>query len=67
MPKSAADGRTTVECAAELRSQNGGVVVLAEDVAEAMKTDDGKVKRVEELRARTSEGGMFADDTAGAQ
>ena len=53
-------------CAAALRSRDGDVVVFAEDVVEALGTDEGLVKHVEELRARTSEGGVFADDTVGA-
>ena len=55
-----------IGCAAALRSRDSYVVVLAEDVVGALETDDGPVKRVEELRARTSEGGVFADDTVGA-
>ena len=38
-------------------------MVFAEDVVGALKTDHGPVKRVEELRARNSQGGVFADDT----
>ena len=53
-------------CAAMLRSRDSDVVVLAEDVVGALDTDDGPVKRVEELRARTSEGGVFTDDTVEA-
>ena len=53
-------------CAAALRSRDGDVVVLAEDVVGALETNDGPVKRGEELRARTSEGGVFADDAVGA-
>ena len=41
-------------------------MVLAEDVVGALETDDGPAKRVEELRARTSEIGVFADNTVGA-
>ena len=41
-------------------------MVFAEDVVRALETDDGPAKRVEELRARTSEVGTFADDTVGA-
>ena len=52
-------------CAAALRSRDSYVVVLAEDLVGALETDDGVVKRAEELQARTSEGGVFADDTAG--
>ena len=40
--------------------------MFAKDVVGALETDDGPVKRVEELQARTSEGGVFADDTVGA-
>ena len=40
--------------------------MFAEDIVEALETDDGRVKRVEELRAPTSEGGVFADDAVGA-
>ena len=54
------------EYAAALRSRDGDVVISAEDVVGALETDDGLVKRVEELRARTSEGGVFDDDAAGA-
>ena len=53
-------------CAAMLRSRESDVVAFAEDVVGALETDDGPVKRVEELRARTNEGGVFADDTVGA-
>ena len=52
-------------CAAALRSRDSYVVVFAKDVVGALGTDDGPVKRVEELRARTSEDGVFADDTVG--
>ena len=55
-----------LECAAALRSRGGGVVVSAEDVARALETDGGPGKSVEVLRARTSEGGVFADDAVGA-
>ena len=50
-------------CAAALRSRGGGVVVFADDAVEALETDGGPVKRV---GARTSEGGVFADDAVGA-
>ena len=40
-----------VGCVAALRSRDSDVVVFAEDVVGALKTDDGLVKRVEELRA----------------
>ena len=53
-------------CAAALRSRDGDVVAFAEDVVGALKTDDCSVKRVEELRARISEGGVFEDDAVGA-
>ena len=53
-------------CAAALRLRDGDVVVFAEDVVGAQETDDGPVKRVEELRAQTSEGRVFADDAVGA-
>ena len=53
-------------CAAALRSQDSDVVVFAEDMVGALETDDGPVKRIEELRARTSEDGVFADDAVGA-
>ena len=39
--------------------------MFADDVGGALETDDGPVKRVKELHARTSEGGVFADDTLG--
>ena len=42
------------------------MVVFAEDVVGALETDDGPVKRVEELRARSSEDGVFADDAVRA-
>ena len=41
-------------------------MVFAGDVVEALGADDGPVKRVEEFRKRTSEGGVFADDAVGA-
>ena len=53
-------------CAAALRSRDVDVVVFAEDVVGALETDDGPVKRVGELRARTSEDGVFADDAVRA-
>ena len=40
--------------------------MFAEDVVRALETDDGPVKRVEELRARTIENGVLADDAVGA-
>ena len=40
--------------------------MFAEDVVGALATDDGPVKRVGELRARTSEDGVLADDAVGA-
>ena len=40
--------------------------MFAEDVVGALETDDGPAKRVEELRARTREGGVFADDAVRA-
>ena len=40
--------------------------MFAEDVVGALETDDGPVKRVGELRARTSEDGVFTSDTVGA-
>ena len=52
-------------CIAALRSRDSDVVVFADDVGGALETDDGPVKRVKELHARTSEGGVFADDTLG--
>ena len=52
-------------CAAALRSRDSGVVVLAEDVVGALEMDDGPVERVEKLRARTIEDGLFADDAVG--
>ena len=52
-------------CAAALRSRDSDVVVFAGDVVEALETDDGPVKRVEKLRARTGEDGLFADDAVG--
>ena len=55
-----------LRCAAALRSRDSYVVVFAEDVVRALETDDGPVKRVEELGARTSEGGVFAEDTVEA-
>ena len=39
--------------------------MFAEDVVGALETDDGPAKRVGELRARTSEGGVSPDDTVG--
>ena len=54
-------------CAAALRSRDSNIVVFAEDVVGALETDDGPVKRVEELRARTREGAVFADDAVRAQ
>ena len=53
-------------CATALRSRDRDVVVFSEDVVGALETHDGPVNRVEELRAQTSEGGEFADDTVGA-
>ena len=53
-------------CAAALRSRDRNVVVFAEDVVRALEMDDGPVKRVEELRAQTSEDEVFADDAVGA-
>ena len=53
-------------CAAALRSRGSDVVVFAEDVVEALETDDGPVERVEKLRTRTGEDGLFADDAVGA-
>ena len=41
-------------------------MVFAGNVVGALETDDGPAKLVEELRARTSEGGVFADDAVGA-
>ena len=41
-------------------------MVFAEDVIGALETDDGPVERVEKLRARTIEDGVFADDAVGA-
>ena len=41
-------------------------MVFVEGVVGALETDDGPVKRVEELRARTSEDGVFVDDAVGA-
>ena len=55
-----------LRCAAALRSRESYVVVFAEDVVGALETDDGPVERVEKLRARTGEGGLFADDAVGA-
>ena len=49
-------------CAAAIRSRDVDVVVLAEFVVGALETDDGPVKRGEELQTRTSEGGVFTDD-----
>ena len=53
-------------CTAALRLQDSDVVVFADDVVGALETDDGPVKRVEELRGRASEGGVFADDAVRA-
>ena len=53
-------------CAAALRWRTSDVVVFAEDVVGALETDDGPVKRVEELRAQTIEDGVFADGVVGA-
>ena len=53
-------------CAAALRSRDSDVVVFAEDVVGALETDDGPVERVEKLRARTGEDGLFEDDAVGA-
>ena len=53
-------------CAAALRSRDSSIVVFAEDVVGALETDDGPVERVEKLRARTIEDGVFADDAVGA-
>ena len=53
-------------CAAALRSRDIDVVVVTEDVVGALETDGNPVKRVEELRARTSEGEVFAEDVVGA-
>ena len=40
--------------------------MFAEDVVGALETGGGPVKRVEELRARTSEDEVLADDAVGA-
>ena len=53
-------------CAAALRSRDGDVVVFVEYVVGALDTDGGPVKCLEELRARTSDDGVFADDAVGA-
>ena len=55
-----------LECAAALRSRDSDVVVFAEDVVGALEADDDQVKHVEELPARTGEGGVFADDVVRA-
>ena len=39
--------------------------MFVEDVVGALGKDDGPVKRVGELRARTSEDGVFADHVVG--
>ena len=52
--------------AAALRLRDGDVAVFAEDVVRALVTDDDPVKRIEELRARTSEDAVFADAAVGA-
>ena len=49
-------------CAAALRSRDSDVGVFADNVVGELETDDGPVERVEELRVRTSEDGLFADD-----
>ena len=53
-------------CAAALRLLDSDVVVFVERVVGALETDDGPVKRVGELRARTTEDGVFADIAVGA-
>ena len=53
-------------CAVALRSRDSDVVVFAEDVVGALEADGGPAKRVEELRARTSEDRVFADDAVKA-
>ena len=41
--------------------------MFAEDVVGALETDGGPAKHVEELRPRTTEGGVFADDAVALQ
>ena len=53
-------------CAATLQSRDSDVVMFAEGVVKALETRYGPVNRVEEVRARTSEDGVFADDAVGA-
>ena len=55
-----------LECDAALRLRDGDVVVFSEDVVGALVTDEGQVKRVEELGARTIENGVSADHAVGA-
>ena len=54
-----------IGCAAALRSRDSPVAVFSEDAVGALETEDCPVI-VQQLQARTSESGVFVDDSVNA-